>query len=128
MQKIKEYILKTPEVKTLLFILSVVLSGVLCSAFITEITIEGKLVWMSFYKTTTFWIIIGYCLLLYLYNRFLYKFEKNILNYLDNDYCIAYIISECLPELVEKYKEDLKSGKNAEEFIDIKKELKKLKK
>ncbi len=126
MQKLKEYILKTPEIKTLIFILSVLLSGILCSAFVAEITINNALDWASFYKASSFWFIIVYSILLYLYNRFIYRFEKNILNFLDDNYCLAYIRRECLPEIVNKYKQDIKSGKQPNEFIDIKKELKKL--
>lgn len=50
------------------------------------------------------------------------------MNFLDDDYCRAYIVQSCLPELIDKYKNDLKSGKEGGELIDISKELKKLKK
>lgn len=69
-----------------------------------------------------------YSIIIYLYNRFIYQFEKNILNFLDDDYCKAYTVQSCLPELIGKYKVDLKSGKESGELIDISKELKKLKK
>ncbi len=124
--KILEYIKERPEARTGIFILSVVLSGVLCSAFVTEITVEGKLVWSSFYKATSFWLICVYSVLLYLYNKFLYQYEKNIMNFLDDNYCKAYIKSQCLPEIVERWKKDLREGKNSTELIDIRIELKKL--
>jgi hypothetical protein len=69
-----------------------------------------------------------YSIMVYLYNRFLYRYEKNILRFLDEDYCRAYIVQSCLPEIIDKYKEDLKTGKDVSELIDISKELKKLKK
>ena len=125
MRKIIEYITKTPEMKTIIFVLSVILSGILCSAFVTEITINGVVTWKVFYKTNTFWFIILYCIVIYFYNKVVYKYEKNMLNFLDDDYCLAYIRQQCLPELVVKYKTDLKSGKLPKDVIDIKKELKK---
>ena len=125
MRKFIEHIAKTPEIKTIVFVLSVILSGILCSAFVTEITVNGKLQWITFYKAFSFWFILVYCIVIYLYNRFVYKYEKNMLNFLDDDYCLAYIRQQCLPELVVKYKSDLKSGKMPKDIIDIKKELKK---
>ncbi|HEY5592779.1 MAG TPA: hypothetical protein VIK55_17390 [Paludibacter sp.] len=114
--------------KTIIFVLSVILSGILCSAFVTEITINGVVTWKVFYKTNTFWFIILYCIVIYFYNKVVYKYEKNMLNFLDDDYCLAYIRQQCLPELVVKYKTDLKSGKLPKDVIDIKKELKKFEK
>jgi len=128
MKTVLNYIRDLPEVRTGIFILSVLLSGILCSGFITEITVNGKLEWSSFYQTTTFWILCVYTILLYLYNRFIYLHEKNILKFLDDDYCKAYIINQCLPEITERYKKDIKDGKQLTELIDIRAELKKLKK
>mgnify|MGYP001769527560 CR=1 FL=1 len=116
----------SPEIKTIIFILSVLISGILCSGFITEITKDGKLDWTTFYKAVTFWLLIGYSFIIYLYNRFIYRFEKNILKYLDENYCKAYIVNACLPEITERYKQELRSGKKTSEMIDISKELKKL--
>lgn len=126
---IKKILIKigsTPEIKTIIFILSVLISGILCSGFIAEITKEGELDWTIFYKAATFWLLIGYSFIIYLYNVFLYRFEKNILKYLDKEYCKAYILNACLPEITERYNQDLRSGKKTSELIDISKELKKL--
>jgi hypothetical protein len=128
MKTVLNYIRDLPEVRTGIFILSVLLSGILCSGFITEITVNGKLEWFTFYKTTTFWLLCVYTILLYMYNRFIYLHEKNILKFLDDDYCKAYIINQCLPEITERYKKDIKDGKQLTELIDIRAELKKLKK
>jgi hypothetical protein len=126
MKKIPEYIKKSPELRTGIFILSVILSGILCSAFVTEITVDGKLVWSNFYKTTTFYLICVYCFIFSLYNRFLYNHEKNIERFADNNYCEAYIKSECLPELVEKWKKEIREGNASSELIDISAELAKI--
>ena len=128
MKTVLNYIRDLPEVRTGIFILSVLLSGILCSGFITEITVNGKLEWFTFYRTTTFWLLCVYTILLYMYNRFIYLHEKNILKFLDDDYCKAYIINQCLPEITERYKKDIKDGKQLTELIDIRAELKKLKK
>jgi|AntRauTorcE11898_2_1112593.scaffolds.fasta_scaffold00258_1 magnesium-transporting ATPase (P-type) len=122
MNKFKKNIREHPEVRTGIFVFSVIISGILCSAFVTEISLNGKLIWKDFYKAYTFWGLIVYSIIIYLYNRFIYQFEKNILNFLDDDYCKAYIVQSCLPDLIEKYKTDLKSGKESGKLIDISKE------
>jgi len=128
MNRLKKSIKEYPELRTGIFIFSVIISGILCSAFVSEISLNGKLVWNDFYKAYTFWGLIIYSIIIYLYNKFIYQFEKNMMNFLDDDYCKAYIVQSCLPDLVTKYKEDLKSGKESGELIDISKELKKLRK
>jgi len=127
-KKIKDKLFRSPFFKTIVFGLSVLVSGILCSSFVAELYYEGKLHWEIFYRTTTFYLILVYGFIIYMYNRFLYRAEKNILNFLDDNYCSAYIINACLPDLIEKYKKDLKEGKNPSEFIDIQYELGKLKK
>jgi magnesium-transporting ATPase (P-type) len=128
MQKLKQLIKESPGLRTGIFFFSVIISGVLCSAFVGEITQNGKLIWKDFYQTISFWGIMIYVIIIYTYNRFLYIYEKNILRFLDDDYCKAYIVQACLPEIIEKYKEDIRGGKDVNEIIDISKELKKLKK
>jgi len=128
MKNIPDYIKDLPGVRTGIFIFSVILSGILCSGFITEITINGKLEWSNFYKAITFWILSGYFIILYLYNRFFYRHENDTLKFLDENYCRAYIIAHCLPELVEKYNQELRAGKSPSDLIDIVEELKKMKK
>ena len=102
-QKILAKIGSSPGIKTLIFILSVLISGILCSGFIAEITKEGILDWAIFYKTVTFWLLLGYSFVIYLYNRFIYRMEKSISKYLDENYCKAYIMNACLPEIAERY-------------------------
>ena len=128
MQKILQKIKDCPEIRTAIFFFSVILSGILSSSFVTEISQNGKLNWGDFYKQSSFWGILIYTFIIYFYNRFLYRHEKNIMKFLDEDYCKAYIVEACLPNIIIKYKQDLKSGKKSTEVIDISEELKKLKK
>jgi hypothetical protein len=39
-----------------------------------------------------------------------YKHEREIAKFLDNEYCVAYIRSQCLPEAAERYKELIRNG------------------
>jgi hypothetical protein len=125
-EKVKRIIKDSPLIKTVIFFTSVFLSGILASGFVSEITESGKLKWINFYKTTSFYLIIIYLLILYMYNRFLFISETEQKKFLEKDYVQSYIVSECLPELAERYKRDLKDGKSQNELIDIQKEIKKL--
>jgi len=128
LEKIKKIIKDSPLLKTIIFFLSVLISGILASSFVTEITVNGKIVWAKFYSVLSFYLILSYLILLYLYNKLLYEHEIEQKKFLEKDYVQSYIMSECLPELAERYKRDLKDGKSQGELIDIQKEIKKLSK
>ncbi len=116
----------SPLIKTIIFFFLVIFSGILCGTFLSEININGKLEWSIFYKTISFYIIIVYLILIFIYYRFIYKLEKNMLNFLDDDYCKAYIRSQCLPEIISKYKESIKYGKKPKDLVEYHKELEKI--
>ncbi len=121
-EKLREWI-ASPLGKTMIFIDAVILSGIFCGTFVTEITVEGALVWSGFYKTVSFYLIIGYCVILYLYNKFIYIQEKNMMNFLDEDYCKAYIRSKSLPIMMEKFEDIIRSGQNSSELVEIQNQL-----
>lgn len=98
-----------PLFKTLAFAFSVIISGVLCSAFVTEIT-GSELEWGGFYKTISFWLIILFLILVLIYNFKFYKDEKDIEKFYNEVYCSAYMKSELLPEMAEYYKREIKNG------------------
>lgn len=57
----------SPLGRTIGFTISVLLSGVLASAFVTEITVQGQLEWSGFYTKKTFWALIILMLIYLLY-------------------------------------------------------------
>jgi hypothetical protein len=52
--------------------------------------------------------------IIYKYNRAVYLREKEITRFSDNDYCIAYIRSQCLPEAAVQYKRKIRDGQGGE--------------
>lgn len=68
----------------------------------------------NIFKTKSFYALILIMLLLYLYQRNLFKFETDILNFKDSEYCMAYLRSKCLPEMAEKYKNAIRNGSGDE--------------
>jgi len=63
--------------------------------------------------------------MIYIYNYHMYKKESDISKFKDDDYCTAYIRSQCLPEIAAKYKETIKSG-NISNLRDITAEIKRI--
>lgn len=58
MNNTKQTWIESPFGRTIGFATSVLLSGVLASAFVTEITVQGQLEWSIFYTKKTFWALI----------------------------------------------------------------------
>lgn len=126
--KFGKYLFENPWIKSVVFFFSVIISGVLCSAFVAEITIDGVIEWNLCYKKTTFWVIILYMILVIIYNAFIYYQENNVKNFMDIEYCKAHIIKACMPDLIEQYKKDIRSGKGNQGVVDLMVQLKKMKK
>ena len=89
-------------------------SGVLSGSFIVEITGSNGLEWNTFYTSYSFYGLGFLCLVMYIYNRWYYQHEKRVDRFLDDDYCRAYMRSQCLPEAAKRYRERIRSGDGGE--------------
>lgn len=111
---LKKYVLDSPGWKTFFFIVIPIISGILSGIFVVEITGKSGIEWSLFYKSKSFYGLILFTFLIYIYNKALYTHQKEINNFLDNDYCIAYMRSKCLPEAAEKYRKMIRDGEGGE--------------
>ena len=111
---IKENMIESPSWRTVFSFLIPVLTGVLSGAFITEITVNGVVTWNIFYKTNSFYGLLVTSICMYLYNKEVYLFEKQVSKFSDIEYCTAYVRSKCLPEAAERYKQLIRSGNGGE--------------
>jgi len=109
-KKLSKFFLEKPIAKTIVFAISVVLSGVLASAFVTEISYEDGLHWSEFYKKGAFWLIILYLIVVGIYNYFIYQLDISVEKFRDKDYSRAYVFRACLPDFVDKCKEEINNG------------------
>jgi hypothetical protein len=110
-ERVTIFFLSKPLAKTIVFGVSVILSGVLCSAFVAEITTKEGLIWGDFYKKWTFWFIVLYLIIVFYYNVFIYRAEKSVEKFMDANYSKAYIIRSCMQDIVEKAKVEVNSTK-----------------
>lgn len=120
----REKLLKSPLFKTLVGIFSIIVFSILSGAFITEITINGKLDWYLFYKTKSFYLLVVSCLFMYLYFKFQLSSEHSIEKFKDDEYCKAYMRQQCLPEMAKKANRLIKEGKGKSRLKDLMLDLK----
>ena len=121
-EKVSVFFLSKPLAKTIVFAISVILSGILCSTFVAEITTPDGLQWGAFYRKWSFWAIVVFLIVVFLYNRFIYRVEKSVEKFMDDNYCKAYIIRSCMQDIVEKAKVEVNSTKGikgAEHLLDF---------
>lgn len=115
--------IEEPLYKTLSFVFSVIVTGILCGSFVTEITVDGALRWEFFYKVKSFYGLLLLAIIIYFYLKFLYIEEVTISNFKDDSYTKAYMRKECLPALAEKSRRLIKEGKTTKEIKNIVKDL-----
>lgn len=121
--KIKNAYLESPAWKTVCSVFSLIVAGILCGTFVTEITSKNGIEWLLFYKSKSFYGLIVLSILTYFDNKIRYLAEKEILRFRDAEYCVAYMRSKCLPEAAERYKELIRLG-NVGELTKAMNELK----
>ncbi len=124
LQNIFNCIFESAGWKTFFSVVIPIISGIFSGTFIFEITGKTGINWRTFYKAKSFYCLIFIIIVIYLYNKAIYIHEREIKRFLDNDYCLAYMRSKCLPEAAEKYKELIRNGEGGE----LKKAMDELKK
>src|SRR2546428_372466 len=112
--RLRRYMLESPGFRTFFSAVVPIAAGALSGAFIFEITTPTGLEWMLFYKVKSFYALCVLSAVIYWYNRELFLYEREVKRFLDADYCIAYMRSQCLPEAAERYKELIRSGVGGE--------------
>jgi hypothetical protein len=123
--KVPDKILESPGWKTFFSVVIPVIVGILSGMFVVEISHKGGLDWSSFYRAKSFYGLLAMMLLTYGYHRAVFLYEREVLRFLDDDYCRAYMRSKCLPEAAERYKTLIRSGDKGE-LVGAMKEFEKI--
>jgi len=131
MNKIRDWlnrnVLDSPGCQTFFGFVLPILSGILAGTFISEISTPNGLDWKLAWTAKSTYGLIVLTIIIYKYNKALFLREKEVRQFLDTDYCIAYMRSQCLPEAAEKYKCLIRNGQGGElkqAMDEIKKVLK----
>ena len=122
---IRRKILDSPAAKTAAFVVGTILTGILCGTFVTEITRDGELKWRLFYQSPSFYALCVIGVILFLYNREVFLYDRDILRFKDMEFCAAYIRSKCLPAAVEMYEAKIRAG-DLHELDEAMKEIRRI--
>lgn len=116
--KIKDWlnrnVLDSPGCKTFFGFVLPILSGILAGTFVMEISTPNGLNWKLVITAKSTYALIVLIIIIYKYNRALYLRAKEIRQFLDPDYCVAYMRSQCLPEAAEQFKRLIRNGQGGE--------------
>lgn len=100
-------------------VFTVIISGILCSGFVAEITENSKLVWANFYLSKCFWGIIIFVVLICVWLWLSHVKHKKQVAILNKKFCKDYIMRKTLPALAEVVKRDIKDGKGTEKLVNV---------
>ncbi len=114
MHRLYDRILESPLWRTLVSIATTVAASILTGTFVYELSTESGLAWSLFYRAKSFYGLILVTAILYWHNRAVYTHEKQIDRFMDEEYCIAYMRSKCLPEAAERFKALIREGSGGE--------------
>ena len=106
--KIGKFLNNNPFIKTLLFVITVILASIFCSAFVVEVSNGSDIDLTSFYTKDSFYYLIYVILFDFCYNWLVHTYD-DVLRYNDESYCKAYVIKACLETQIERYKKQIES-------------------
>lgn len=112
--KFKERLLESPLARVTFHVTSNVLVGLFCGGLIYQISGPSGLHWLEFYRHSSFYGLLITTAIISWYNRHLYEIEKDVLKFADNEYCVAYVRSKCLPAAAEQYRIAIRTGVRGE--------------
>lgn len=105
-----DFVYASPWLKTIISVVLAIGVGFFSNTLVTEITTPEGLAWSSFYKATSFYLVLFFAAATAAFNRYLYVNETDILNFRDSEYCMAYARSKLLPEQIDYYRRKIRSG------------------
>lgn len=117
--------LYNPILKSIFSVLSVFISGVLCSALITDITVEGKLNWSLLTSRKTFYVILVFVAVSILYSILTAKEELHYRKKINTSFLKKFIEEKGLDEFAEEVSDAIRKGnkKKLSNLIDMKEML-----
>jgi len=107
-------ITQKPIIKTIISIIVPLIFGVVSGIYVNSITVDGKVKILLSFKHLSFYILVFLIILELIYYCGIYKYEKANSFFGDDAYCEAYMRSQLIPALAEKYRNDIQNGKITE--------------
>lgn len=99
-----------PIIKTLLFLITTVITGVLCSSLVTELSTGNSIEWSHFYKVSSFKPLLLVIVIDFIYNWFANSADSDIMKFTDDEYVNAYIKKHSVDSVISRINEDISNG------------------
>lgn len=115
---LREFV-QNPITKISIDTLSVISFSVFSGCFVTDITSDGKIIWLNFYHSTSFYILVLLIFLWIPYKKYHYDEEVSVEKFMDDDYCNAYIKKEGLRAAASRMSELIRGGKSDGQIKDL---------
>lgn len=109
-EELKNKLFQSPTFKTLVSIFTSVLGGIFSNTLVTEITTPAGINWGRFYDTFSFWALAVVCIITFVFHRHLLMHEKQVNEFKDDEYCIAYARSQLIPAQVSAARQAIGNG------------------
>jgi hypothetical protein len=110
MERFKAYIFSSPGWKTFFSVVFPIAIGVISGAYVNEITTSDGVKWARSWSSTSFYLLIAAAIIMVIFHRAVYLHETSVDKFRDDQFCMAYVRSKCLPEAAERYRELIRSG------------------
>ena len=101
-EKLCKFLASSPIIKSMLFIITVVATGILCSSFVTEINTTDGLQWTHSLECDSFYWLIMVIVIDFIYNWLTYSNDAEILKFADDKFIIAYVRMHSIDAYVKK--------------------------
>lgn len=104
-------IIENPLLRTFAFVLTTVLTGIFCSALVSEMTLaDGTIDYYNIYKYPAFKYLTIIVEVFFIYNWLTFTHDADSSKYGDENFVNAYIVKNSLSEAVNQIRQGLKDG------------------
>lgn len=111
MEELIVKLLEKPKLKALVLVASVVLPNIVTATLFLELGDNSAIHWSNIFKSISFYVLLLFCLVLYIFFRSLYQVESNLDLYADNTKLQAYCWRHTIPEYAAQCASMAKEGR-----------------
>jgi len=112
-----------PVARLLASLITTLTAGVLASAFVVDITVDGKIHWAETSSSRTFYLLVAFVVVWLALQLVFLDHDRDVVKFADDEHCLAYARKMQL----EAVAADLKSNPSHAVTIDLTAMMKQLK-
>ena len=82
---------EVPETRLLVSIITTLIAGVLASAFVVDITVDGKIHWAETAHSRTFYFLMAFAAIWLVLQLVFLDHDRDVAKFADDEHCLAYV-------------------------------------